>query len=160
MKRKLFMLSVALLTSITMMAVPAKRGLTRMITLSDGSTVEAKLVGDEFGHFWLADNGQAYVKTTGVNFFTEVNAASIMVQAQSRRSEVNAQRIQRLPGIKSHGANRRVGEYGDYTGAKKALVILVNFSDVQFAEAHDNALYQRIANEVGFNEGNFVGAIQ
>jgi len=159
MKRKLFMLSVALLTSITMMAVPAKRGLTRMITLSDGSTVEAKLVGDEFGHFWLADNGQAYVKTTGVNFFTEVNAASIMVQAQSRRSEVNAQRIQRLPGIKSHGANRRVGEYGDYTGAKKALVILVNFSDVQFAEAHDNALYQRIANEVGFNEGNFVGSM-
>lgn len=153
------MLSVALLTSITMMAVPAKRGLTRMITLSDGSTVEAKLVGDEFGHFWLADNGQAYVKTTGVNFFTEVNAASIMVQAQSRRSEVNAQRIQRLPGIKSHGANRRVGEYGDYTGAKKALVILVNFSDVQFAEAHDNALYQRIANEVGFNEGNFVGSM-
>jgi len=159
MKRKLFMLSVALLTSITMMAVPAKRGLTRMITLSDGSTVEAKLVGDEFGHFWLADNGQAYVKTTAVNFFTEVNAASIMVQAQSRRSEVNAQRIQRLPGIKSHGANRRVGEYGDYTGAKKALVILVNFSDVQFAEAHDNALYQRIANEVGFNEGNFVGSM-
>ena len=153
------MLSVALLTSITMIAVPAKRGLTRMITLSDGSTVEAKLVGDEFGHFWLADNGQAYVKTTGVNFFTEVNAASIMVQAQSRRSEVNAQRIQRLPGIKSHGANRRVGEYGDYTGAKKALVILVNFSDVQFAEAHDNALYQRIANEVGFNEGNFVGSM-
>ena len=77
----------------------------------------------------------------------------------ARRSQVNAQRIQRLPGTKMQAASRRVGDFGNYIGARKALVILVNFSDVNFAEGHDNALFQRIANEVGFNEGNFVGSM-
>lgn len=158
MKRYTFIL-VMLMISMMMMAVPAKRGLTRMITLSDGSTVEARLVGDEFGHFWLTDNGRAYVKTTDADYFTEVNAVSIKEQAMARRSQVNAQRIQRLPGTKMQAASRRVGDFGNYIGARKALVILVNFSDVNFAEGHDNALFQRIANEVGFNEGNFVGSM-
>ncbi len=96
MKRYTFIL-VMLMISMMMMAVPAKRGLTRMITLSDGSTVEARLVGDEFGHFWLTDNGRAYVKTTDADYFTEVDAVSIKEQAVARRSQVNAQRIQRLP---------------------------------------------------------------
>ena len=37
-----------LLVAVTASAVPAKPGLTRQLTLSNGSTVTATLVGDEF----------------------------------------------------------------------------------------------------------------
>ena len=52
-----------------------------------------------------------------------------------------------------------MGNFGDYTGDKKGLVILVNFKDVSFKEANDNACYQRFANEENYNEGSFKGSV-
>ena len=62
MKNKLLILIPMLLMSIIVLAGPAKRGLTKVITLKDGSTLQARLVGDEYGHFWLAENGNAYIQ--------------------------------------------------------------------------------------------------
>ena len=45
-------------------AVPAKPGLTRLLTLTDGTTVNATLVGDEFGHYWVDTEGHAYQVVT------------------------------------------------------------------------------------------------
>ena len=143
---------------MVVLAVPAKRGVTKTITLNDGTTCQASLVGDEFGHYWEADNGRAFQHISSNSYFTEVDAKAINDRAQALRAEANALRIQRLPGIKKQG-NRRVGSFGDYFGEKKALVILVNYTDVTFANGHDNALYQRIANEKGFHEGSFVGSL-
>ena len=39
------------------MAVPAKKGLWKTITLENGQEVKAQLKGDEFGHFWLSADG-------------------------------------------------------------------------------------------------------
>jgi len=50
MKRNYITL-LLMLISISMFAVPAKRNLTRTIPVSDGTTVNARLVGDEHGHF-------------------------------------------------------------------------------------------------------------
>lgn len=157
MRRYLFT-CIWLLTSIVAFAVPAKRGLTRTITLSDGTTCLARLVGDEFGHFWVTVDGRAFQQQTDDAYFTEIDAEAVKEQAQTRRAEANALRMQRLPGAQQQG-KRRIGSYGTYMGEKKALVILVNYADVTFAENHDNALYQRIANEKGFNEGSFVGSM-
>ena len=150
MKRYYFTL-LWMLISISMLAVPAKRNLTRTITLSDGTTVNARLVGDEFGHFWQTNNGKAYQKINS-EYFTEVDAEAVKQQAQARRTAVNARRVQRLQG-------RRVGEVGSYFGQKRGLIILVNYSDVSFRSSNDSARYVRIANEVNFHEGNFVGSI-
>ena len=38
-------------------------------------------------------------------------------------------------------------------------MILVNFKDKSFQTGHDNALFNRIANEEGFSEGNFKGSM-
>ena len=141
-----------MLISISMFAVPAKRNLTRTIPMSDGTTVNARLVGDEYGHFWLADNGKSYQQVNGNVYFTEVDAESVKQRAQSRRATINAHRSQRLQG-------RRVGEVGSYFGQKRGLIILVNFSNVSFQSSNDSALYVRIANEQNFNEGNFVGSM-
>ena len=157
MKNKLFILIPMLLMSIIVLAVPAKRGLTKVITLKDGSTMQARLVGDEYGHFWLAENGNAYVQVADQEYFTKVDAEAVKQQAQTRRSAANARRAQRLPGVKQHG--RRIGQVGSYFGAKKALVVLVNFTDTKFNATNDSTLYDRIANEKNFKEGSFVGSM-
>ena len=142
-----------MLTSISMLAVPAKRGLTGTITLYDGTTVNARLVGDEYGHFWLADNGKAYQQINDNAYFTEVDAEAVKQHAQTRRAAVNARRVQRLQG------RRALGGMGSYFGERRGLVILVNFSDVSFKSTNDSALYVRIANEENFHEGNFKGSM-
>lgn len=157
MRRYLF-ICLWMLTSIVAYAVPAKRGLTRTITLSDGTTCQARQVGDEFGHFWVTVDGRAFQQQADDAYFTEVDVKALKEQAQTRRAEANAQRIQRLAGLQQQGM-RRIGSFGNYMGAKKALVILVNYTDVAFAEGHDNALYQRIANEKDFHHGSFVGSM-
>ena len=151
--KKYLITIVWMLTSISMLAVPAKRGLAGIVTLSDGTTVHARLVGDEHGHFWQAENGKAYQQIADNSYFTEVDAEAVKQHAQARRTAVNTRRVQHL-------LSRRVlGEMGSYFGEKKGLVILVNFSDVKFKASNDSALYVRIANEEGFHEGNFVGSM-
>ena len=148
-----FLLTLSLLVvTLTMMAVPAKRGIWKTLKLQDGTEVRAMLVGDEHGHFWRAADGQAYSKQKGAAYYTPVDAQQIAAKAKVRRQQVNARRAKRL-------AARRVGEVGTYEGKKKAIVLLVNFKDEKFKSTHDNALFNRIANEEGFSEGNFKGSM-
>jgi len=132
-----------MLTASTMMlfAVPAKPGLTRLLTLADGTTVNATLVGDEHGHFWKGVNGKSYQLVSGT--YQEVNSQDIVQKAQQRRSKANQRRMKRL-------TPRKVGDVGSISGQKKGLIILVNFSDVVFRSGNNKALYQRIANEENF----------
>ena len=150
--KRYYITLLLMLISISMFAVPAKRNLTRTIPVSDGTTVNARLVGDEHGHFWLADNGKSYQQFNDNDYYSEVDAEAVKQQAKARRAVVNARRAQRLQG-------RRVGEVGSYFGQKRGLIILVNFSNVSFQSTNDSALYVRIANEQNFNEGNFVGSM-
>ena len=152
MKKILFTLSLLVITT-AMMAVPAKRGQWKTLKLQDGTEVRAMLVGDEHGHFWSAADGQTYAKQTGMSYYKAVDAKQITTKAKMRRQQVNAQRATRLK------AARRVGEVGHYTGKKKAIILLVNFQDKQFQATHNNALFQRIANEEGFSEGSFKGSM-
>lgn len=153
MFRRIILLFVTLLTSSAMWAVPAKPGLTRTITLSDGTTLTARLVGDEHGHFWLGEDGKAYQQLAGSDAYSVVNRNIILQKAKQRRGMANQRRMKRL-------APRRVGQFGSYTGQKKGLIILVNFSDVSFKSSNDNELYQRIANEENLSYGKFRGSMR
>ena len=150
---KKFFLTLALtVVALAVSAIPAKPGIIRTLTLSDGTTVKAQLIGDEHGHYWLTQDGRAYQQQEGTAYFSEVSLSSVTTKAQARRSQSNARRTKRL-------APRRVGEVGAITGKKKGIIILVNFSDVSFQKANNNALYQRIANEKNFSYGDFKGSM-
>ena len=136
-----------MVVTVTMMAVPAKRGQWKTLTLQDGTEVRATLVGDEHGHFWKAENGQAYIQQGDV--YVAIDAQKAIAKAKARRAKVNAQRVQK----------RTFGHPTTILGDKKAIILLVNFKDKQFNTAHNNALYQRIANEEGFSEGDFKGSM-
>ena len=146
------LLCIMLMISLMAMAVPAKPGFTRLLRLADGTSVSARLVGDEHGHYWLGQDGKAYHQAQAEEYFTVVDVEAIKSRASVRRQQSNARRVKRL-------APRRVGEVGGITGQKKGLIILVNFSDVSFKSANNNALYQRIANEEDFSYGNFKGSM-
>ena len=151
--KKIFFTFVLALMAITVSAIPAKRGLTRVLTLANGTTVNAQLVGDEFGHFWLGTDGKSYQEENSSNLFKEINAESLKLKAQERRAQANQQRSRRM------AAQRRVGTFGSYFGAKKGLVILVNFKDKSFASGHNNALYQQITNTPNYKQNGFYGSI-
>lgn len=137
------LLVLFLMLAVAMFAVPAKPGLKRLLTLTDGSTVNAMLVGDEYAHYWLGDDGNAY-QSAGNDVYQIVDLQALKQRGVQRRAAANQHRTRRL-------APRKVGEVGSITGQKKGLIILVNFTDVTFKNSNTKALYQRIANEVNFS---------
>lgn len=150
--RRNLMLFVVLMMAIAVNAVPAKPGLKRTLQLVDGTMVEALLVGDEYGHYWRGTDGKAYREDDATGFFQVVDEQAVKESAKVKRANANTRRIARL-------APRKVGEVGNYTGKKKGLIILVNFSDTKFKKANTKELFQRVANESNFTYGNFVGSV-
>ena len=151
MKKFFMTLSLAIVT-MAAMAVPAKPGVWKTLKLADGTEVRAQLKGDEYGHYWLTDDGRAYRQMGNTDVFQTVDLTTVRQQAKERRQRVNEQRSRRL-------AKRRASASSGYFGLKKGIIILVNFSDKSFADGHNNALFTRIANEQGFSEGDFCASM-
>ena len=133
-------------------SVPAKPGLTRWLTLEDGKTVEAVLVGDEHGHYWLGVDGKAYQSVPQKDVFRTVDVQKVLSKAQQRRSTIDSRRLRRV-------AQRAPSQKDPLIGNKKALIILVNFNDVSFSAENNRELFDRIANEENFSEGKFKGSM-
>ena len=133
--KKLFATIVLLLAVTAVMAVPAKRGLWKTITLSDGTEMKATLQGDEFGHYWKGIDGKKYVKS-GDTYF--VMGEEVVKNAAARRAKAQQQRTKKMKARKASADK----------GQKKGLMILVNFKDTKFqtADAATQALYNKIAN--------------
>ena len=79
MKKKFLFTLLLSLVTIAMMAVPARRGQWKMLKLQDGTEVRATLVGDEHGHFWKAEDGQAYMEQGDA--YVAVDAQQIIQRA-------------------------------------------------------------------------------
>lgn len=94
MKKVIMMMSLVALATAAM-AVPAKRGLWQTITLADGTQVKALLVGDEHGHYWHGDDGVAYIRAKGADYYVTVDAQQVASKAKARRAKVNEKRIQK-----------------------------------------------------------------
>ena len=149
--RRSVMVFTMLMMAMVTFAVPAKPGLTRMLTLSDGRTVSAVLVGDEHGHFWRGADGKSYHLIAGTDTYQEVDGQEIIQKAKQRRAQANQRRMKRM-------APRKIGEMsGGITGQKKGLIILVNFKDVSFAATQTD--FNKLANQQNYQEGNFKGSM-
>lgn len=63
---KKFILSFALIAvSMSMTAIPAKKGVKKHIRLVNGTTVFAELKGDEFGSCWQTKDGRMFTMVPG-----------------------------------------------------------------------------------------------
>lgn len=95
MKTRFFTSLVLLIMVLTMSAVPAKPGQKKLLRLSDGTTVEARLVGDEHGHFWCSADGRAFRKVQNEAFYEQIDVLNVKKNAQKRRAKANLRRAKR-----------------------------------------------------------------
>lgn len=141
-------------------SVPAKRGVWRTVTLSNGLTIKARLCGDEHAHWWQAEDGSCFdVDSLGKG--KAVVPQELMCKARSRM----AARRQAARRANAKKASQRIatnGNKGKFQGQRHGLIILVNFADSKFNTSKfgpTQTLYSRIANEANYGENNFKGSI-
>lgn len=144
MMRKLFLLLVTAMFAVTSaVAVPAKHGVKKTITLADGSRVEAELKGDEHVNYYRTDDGRALQKVDGV--YQVVDLQQLSVEHKRKMSARNQERAL------SH--SKKIA----YKGQKRGLVILVNFSDVKFTYSKED--FNNFFNQTGFNQCGMAGSV-
>lgn len=152
--KKTFTLIALTLAAVCAMAVPAKRGQWRTVTLVDGSKVRVELRGDEFLNYWQAEDGRRFVRNAATDRYVVADMMALKEKAEALRKEA-------MPSTGRSQAPRRGATQAasPYTGDKKGLVILIEFPDMRFTEGSAE-LYQRILNEPGFTDPvGFVGSV-
>lgn len=152
MKQRIFILNALLCLVLSVWAVPAKRGVWCSLSLVDGTEVKAQLVGDEFLHYYVSEDGTKYVQDESTGLYRKMT------------DEVTAQRRAAVRRAQAQGRQKRMLRKAQasnaFQGTKKGLIILAEFTDSKFKSGHDLALYKRIANEVNYSDNNFRGSIK
>lgn len=155
---------------MTMNAIPARRGLWRVITLNDGTRKNVELRGDEHFNFLADRDGNAYVenewgtydKTSIQQLIDESNKIKATFKAYQKKME--AQQRKRAP-KKASGIPT---DKSKFLGRKKGLVILAQYSDVKFSTTtpaqfncrSTNALYDKIINTRNLDMEPFYGSVK
>lgn len=138
MKKTFIILTVIIIAS-SAWAIPAKPGIVRL-TATDGSTIEAELVGDEFHHCFRSLDGYV-VKQAEENCYLKTNEKFDAQAVAEKRQMAKARReIVRMP----KGTDMVTANF-----ASKGLVILVGFSDKAFT--HTNEAFTNMLNQQGYN---------
>lgn len=111
-------------------AVPARRG-WQTRTQADGSTIEVQVIGDEFYHYTINQDGKRVREVNGM--YVEVGEAPSPAEAKARRAKAVARRQR-----KDFGTTPNL--------APKGVVILANFSNKSMQSGHTNATFDELCN--------------
>ena len=147
--KKFFISFSLLLMALSASAVPAKKGIWKSLPLN-GTLVKAQLMGDEHMHYWQTADGLQ---------LTEVDDAFVLADMEQLRRHAMLRKQKAASHRQRRVKRNAIGDFTHYTGQKKGLIILVEFSNMQFQEENDSLRYTRICNEPGYNEGNFRGSV-
>ncbi len=184
MKKQVLSLALAagLCGSLTLNAVPAKRGL-RDIAQPDGTTVKAELFGDEYFHYFLSEDGLPLVqeqdgsmryvrldkdgklvystmqaenaprRSAAGRAFTEGVDAEAVIDALYRRASGEG----RMKTVAQNGMGLFTGNF-PRTGDIPALVFLVEYKDVKFTHPNPAQYFGDMINKEGFSEYGGTGS--
>ncbi len=112
-------LALAFMAASQLFAAKA-RPATVSLTLTDGSVVSARLVGDEYLHYYQMLDGTPLKKTADGKYEATTYEAIMGGQVLNGR------------GSRASDIGSSTPSYFPHTGSPKALVILVQFQDVKF----------------------------
>lgn len=143
--------------SMVMMAIPARPGQWKMITLADGSQVRVELRGDEYGSFWAAADGRKFM-AEGETYRT-VTADELQTIRAQRFAQLHPEGTQfgqrTLPTFAAtENGQKRItlgGAHTPYEGTKKCLCLLMNFSDKKFKANNNLDYFKDFINKVGYS---------
>lgn len=148
MIRKITLLLFAVFVSVAVMAIPAKRGIFKVITLADGTEVRVELRGDEHVHYWQAEDGRQFIESA-TDTYVQVNAETLWKEYAETQE---GRQLRKAAG--EQPKNPIVGE-------RKGLIVLVQFDDLKFEEGHDAEHYMNVANTRGFtNSKGYNGSVR
>lgn len=151
--KRLFTLWVVLFVVLSAMAVPAKPGVWRTISLTDGTQVKVQLVGDELMHYYQSADGTRYLydaASATYQVYSDSQFSNSRRKAVARRAKANNRRAVR----------RKANVTNIFQGTKKGLIILAQFTDSKFQSGHDCALYNKIANAENYTDNGFKGSVK
>ncbi len=174
--KKITFLLMAFITAIMASAEPANPTPVN-VAQPDGTTLQLKLVGDEFYHFNTTIDGYTIINVNGtweyaVNKSDELRASGVMAHDPGARS---AQETQLVASLKKHitsNAATNQARLNRATRDKKSsqsrepvvdyslfrgLIILINFNDKQFLMDDPNDFYDKLCNTenyTGFYHNN------
>lgn len=152
MQQRIFILNALLCLVLSVWAVPAKRGVWCSLSLVDGTEVKAQLVGDEFLHYFVAEDGTKYVQDEATGLYRKMtDEVTAWRRSAVRRAQAQGRQKRMLRKAQANNA---------FQGTKKGLIILTEFTDSKFKSGHDLALYKRIANDENYSDNNFRGSIK
>lgn len=156
MRKLLSTLSLSAVTVVAL-AVPAKRGVWKTVHLADGTEIKVELRGDEYGHFWQAENGVRYVRDASSNVYKAADMEEITRKAAVKRRTMAAARFKKAKKKMRTAANAPA-----YTGSKKGLLILAQFSDKQFKSSNNLELYRQVVNGENYSNAalGFRGSVR
>lgn len=154
MKSLLFTTALTLLCLCTALARPAYRGV-QYATMEDGSRIAYRLVGDEHQHAFMTLDGRYIQRIAEIDSTVATTAtAELWRYVPAPTPQETAQ---------ASAAIRRARQdisYPDFPtiGDVRGLVLLVEFTDVHFQPAHDQALFDRQLNEEDYSDHNATGS--
>ena len=164
--KKLTFLLLAAIVALNAAAIPAHRGMVQM-PQPDGTLVTVNLVGDEFYHFnttadgytiLLNDNGAwVYAQPDGMT----LKATQVLAHDEGSRSAdemallatLSKQVVDETAVAQSHVRRaRRSVDLSNFDFANfRGCVILIDFTDRQFATEDPKAFYTEMFSSVGFS---------
>ncbi len=143
-----------LFTALIATAIPAKRGVWRTLQLNNGKTVQAQLCGDEHLHFFVDAQGERYVADGQSGLYKPVNEQFLKQRLMCKRTRSTKVATNSLKKI-------GVVDKTIFQGTQRGLIILVEFDNKEFQPNNDQAFWNRVANEEGYNDQNgFRGSLR
>lgn len=162
MKRFITIVTITLLT-LSAWAVPARR-IFSTYTQPDGTQLKMMLVGDEHMHYLMTEDGIAMHRDSETGYYVPIEKNVLKesrLLASQRRLQSNQRRAARASerrNIFAAAPTRNIGERDTIIGYKKALVILVNFSDVTLKSTQKE--FDEMFNKKGYNKNNHIGSVR
>ncbi len=174
--RRLLLSISTIFLSISLFAIPARRGVSRFLQ-PDGSSFEALVIGDEFGHIKKTTDGCAIIQdedgwwsyaafdADGSRYSSGVHvgdkAADAGVLNASRNIPLSAisakSRATRSAVESDRAVSRRLSTRNGNT-TQKCLVILAEYNDVKFTS--DRQDFVDMLTEEGYSENGGTGSVK
>lgn len=156
MKKRILLALAALLAGFQLMtAIPARPG-RFTVTQPDGSRITLQMHGDEWGH-WLTNASGQMVRADEDGFYRIVSAD----EAAVIRQQVVENRTLRFQARVQARARRaaRANAAPIALGQKRFLVILVEFTNMQFSTSEDpHAAFTDLLNKPGYSVNGATGS--
>ena len=128
---------------LSMDAVPAWPG-TQIVTQPDGSTLELRLLGDEYGHITVDAASGTAVQIDRDGFWKP--SGEEVQKALNRRKKIAA----------THNTGSVLPSF-PRTGEVRSLIVLVEFSDIKFVTPDVQREFHEMLNLPGFDRREHIG---